>query len=489
MIQKTSKRSGLVDAFTSVSETVTRKFPKIFRELAIAIAIGLAGLFIVTLIKGHTFLDDQELGLQDRSYASRANMRASDVTPPFLLLNLTQRDQFRLGYPAVFPRSLLAKLVTMAAAGDARLIILDVDLGWSGDASGEAELQAALASIAARKKPVVLLVRAPFGRNDGPPFDTSPASRPDVLRSTTFDTLASLAPNLFWVSALAPIDGDGFTRRYRIAPRVCHEQKSLTLLSVQLAACMALSGPEELAVFRAAAAPGAACKADGTPRPAPESDKVHCAGHEWLMGRDGAEADIAYRMSWELPAGIPRPQQTVKGHDIPVEEVDLADALDFAERPDRVDAREQFTGRVVIIGSSADLAGDQHRTALGAMPGMMVIANAIRSGIELGPNIRANLWLNLLSTILISAITYLSWAAVQRLTGLRAFILRQTAAPALGIFWMVLFTVVLPTNHVVGFLIPQFAVTLYLVMLEARAELLQQRSIASIPNKAGGVAQ
>lgn len=465
-----------------------RRIPKAVHELALAIAIGLFALFIFSLIKGHTFLGDQELGLQDRSYVSQADTGASDVVPPFLLLNLSQKDHLKLGYPAVAPRGLLAKLLTMAAAGDPHLIVLDADLGWSGDAAGEEELKAALKAIAARKKPVLLLVRSPFGRDDGPPIDASPASEPDVLRGTPYDGVVSTAPNLFWVSALAPIDGDGLTRRYRVATRVCRDRQSLTLPSVQLAACVALSDRGRLPALHAAAAPGPACTEEGAPVKLSVLSMFRCAGHDWPIGREGAEADIAYRMSWELPSGVSRPQQIAKGSDIPVEEVEIADALDLVEHADMIDVKAQFAGRVVIIGSSADVVGDRQRTALGPMPGMLVIANAIRSGAEQGPSIQSSLLLNLIATIVISAISYLAWAAVQRLTGIRGFIFRQTAAPALGLFWMILFTVVLPTGHVVEFLFPQFAVTLYLVVLEALVELHLQRSqSAPTPTAPSGV--
>lgn len=457
------------------------------RELAIAVAIGLIGLLVVSLIKEHTFLGDQELGLQDRSYVAGADTRASSIAPPFLLLNLSQKDQHRLGYPAVAPRGLLAKLVTLAAAGDPRLIVIDADLGWSGDPAGEADLVAALSAIAARKQPVVLLVRAPFGRTDGPPVEASPALEPDVLRATPYDSVVARSPNLLWVSALAPVAGDGMTRRYRVAARVCRGGQSLTLPSVQLAACTALSSPRRLAALHAAAAPGASCGNDGTPAPASPPSMFQCAGYDWPIGREGAEADIAYRMSWELPRGVPRPQQRAEGSDIPVEEVEITDALDLVDHAAMVDAKTQFSGRVVIIGSSADMASDRHRTALGPMPGMMVIANAIRSGVEQGPVVRTSIWLNLLATIVISAITYLTWAAIQRLQGIRLFILRIAAAPALNLFWIFLFTVILPTGRVLEFLFPQFAVTLYLMVLEAKAELgLRRRGEVPVPSGPDG---
>ncbi len=441
------------------------------RELAIAILIGLIGLLIMSLIKGYTFLGDQELALQDRTYVAQANTRASRNAPPFLLLNLSQKAQYQLGYPPVTPRGLLSRLLTLAAQGQPATIVVDIDLGWSGDAQGEAELLSALASIAARNQPAVLLVRAPFSRTDGPPLDQSPAVEPDVMSSTPYDELVDRATNLLWVSALAPIDGDGLTRRYRIAPRVCRAGESLTLPSVQLATCAALSGPDRLAELDSEVGPGPPCWPDGLPSPPPVASSFQCAGREWPLGPRRTEADIAYRMSWVLPRGEARPQQQVTDTGIQVEELEIVDALDLLEHVETADPAALFAGRVVIIGSSAGFTGDQHRTALGSMPGMMVIANAIRSGIDEGPYVRSNVWLNILATLAISTVTYVSWAGLQAVQGARLLIVRVAAAPALNLFWIFLFTTVLPTSHVLEFLFPQFAVTLYLTVLEARSEV------------------
>lgn len=454
------------------------RFPKTGREAITASAIGLAALSVVTLIKGYTFLGDHELGLRDRAYLTAADTQASRVSPPFLLLNVSQKDQYRLGYPAVTPRDLLAKLMMLAAAGNPKLIVMDSDLGWSDGTDREAKLYDALATIAAKGRPVVLLVRAPFGRTDGPPAEMADAGRPDVLRPTPYDALVARSPNLIWVSALAPIDGDGITRRYLIGTRVCRAGKSLLLPSAQLTGCVALTNARRLPALRAVD-PEEACLADGAPPPRRDPTQTfECAGHDWSIGLEGASADVAYRMRWELPVGTPRPQQLAQGSDIPVEEVEIVDALDLAEHADAVDAQAQFSGRVVIIGSSADVAGDRHRTSLGDMPGMLVIANAIRSALELGPRARASIWLSITATILMSLITYFSWAAIQRIKGIQQFVVKEAAAPALNLFWIFAITVLMPSEHVVDLLAPQFAVTLYLVVIGSMAEL-RERNAAS----------
>jgi len=422
---------------------------RILRDASIAVAVGLASFLAVYWLKDYTFIGDEALGLQDRAYLTRADTEASKIVPPFLLIDLSQADQYRLGYPPVAPRGLLAKLIGLAASGRPRLIVVDADLGWPGPPNEEAELKDALSAVAGKGEPPVLLIRQPFARSDG--------VAPDVLRPTPYDAIVERSPDIAWASALAPLDADGVTRRYTVAVPACRNGRAVLLAGVQPAACAMLEGQRSAMWLKAADAP--AC---GTPAATPAP--FVCGGYQWALDRPSATAEIAYRMRWKLPAGRTRPQTILPGRSIAVEEVETVDALDLARNASSVDPSSQFGGRVVVIGSSAEQVGDLHRTPVGMMPGMLVIANAIRSALELGPVPRSGMWLSLIGTALMSLASFFLWFWIRRVRGVGHLVFKEATAPLVSAFWIFVISVALPSAHIAEFLFPQIVVTLYLVI-------------------------
>ncbi len=367
------------------------------------------------------------------------------------------------------PRALLAKLVTLAASGRPKLIVIDIDLGWSGRDGEEAKLRDALGAIAAKGKPATLIVRQPFGRADGPPLEEHKPGPPDVLRRTPYDTLVAGSRNIQWVSALGPIDGDGVSRRYFVSVPACRSGETLWLPGVQVAACAALGGA--INKLRLATPGSKTCRADGTPMAgARDASRFPCSGYAWPTAETGATSEIAYSMSWIPPEGRRRP---LVGEPA-VEEVEIIDALDLANHSDALDVSAQFKDRTVIFGSSAEHLADLHRTSIGMMPGMLVVANAIRSASEIGPARRSDFWLGAVTVVLMSLATFLLWVAIRRVRGFGHLIFKEAAAPLLSIFWMFAIAIALPEAPVLDFLFPQVILSLYLVVAyavrEARAE-------------------
>jgi hypothetical protein len=98
-----------------------------------------------------------------------------------------------------------------------------------------------------------------------------------------------------------------------------------------------------------------------------------------LLSSESAELRIVFTMPWKDS----RPPPTVADGTplvmtIPAQVIASEDqnALENSEDKDALD----WSGRIVIIGGSEDLTGqDIHQTPVGPMPGAMIIANAIHS--------------------------------------------------------------------------------------------------------------
>jgi CHASE2 domain-containing sensor protein len=174
-------------------------------------------------------------------------------------------------------------------------------------------------------------------------------------------------------------------------------------------------------------------------------------------------------MSWKPRDGTSRPQIALTGSDRQVEEAEVLDALALAGTANRPPAASLFAGRVVIIGSSAAHAADIHQTAIGEMPGMMVIANAVRSARQNGQVARDGMLLSLFVTAIMSLLTWLVWRLIRRVR-LSHLVFKDAAAPIMNLFWLFFISVLLPAAHCEAFLYPQIIVALFLVIIQGLRE-------------------
>lgn len=434
------------------------------RQPLAVMTVGVATFLFVLVVKNYSFLGDEEMGVQDKAYQIRADTEASKIVPPFVMVDLTQRDLYQLNYPTVVPRNLLAKILTLAAAGNPKLIVVDVDLSWSGKPEEEAELRQTLRSLSGPGKPPIFLVRQLYGRGDG--------ASSNLLKRTDYDEVVDPSPNLSWVSAQVVLDGDTVARRYLVAPCVSRGEQNLRLVGVQLASCAVLSeGMGGLARIKSAVASANTVCPD---REAPLA--VSCGAYPWTLGKAHATAEIAYRMRWDLPQGRARPQTTASGRGDLVEEAEILDAVDLAGNAAMVDPATQFGGRIVIIGTSAELLGDILNTSVGMMPGMFVMANGIRSAVEVGPTVKSGLGFNIMGAAVMSLVTYIIYVLVWRMHGVQLLLVKNVVAPLLSLIWLFIVSVALPAAHSMEFLYPQIIVMLYLEIINDLKELKGSRS-------------
>lgn len=440
-------------------------------EVITALLIALAAFLIVHEISEAPFISGEEIGAGDIVAKIHADTKASAVTAPFVVIDFKQADLHAWNYPALTPRDKLATVLRLAASGGPRLIVVDIDLGPRGFEKDDAALKDALTDLAKAKDVPILFVRQPLARSD--------EAEPATLQLTRFDDVMANSPNMHWVSALSMPDEDQVLRRYYLKTRTCPADSTMYLPGVQIASCAVLEHRYrnlQTALRKAPQCPKAERHLAAT---------FTCAGHNWAIGDPDATAEIGFTIRHNPPEGKLRPQIAISGHHEPVDELEVLDAGPLLRHLADVDARDQFAGRIVVIGSSALSQGDIRRTPLGDMPGMYVIVNAIRSALEVGQKPRPTLWPSLTAVALMTLVTCLIWFGIRRIPIFGHIVFRDAAAPLMNVAWLVLVALVIPEVHSQEFVYPQIVVTLYLVVAFSVQELLEKRRAARLPKGDG----
>lgn len=446
-----------------------------FREPAAAVAVGLVAFVLVCFVKDYSFYSEEDIGVRGQAQQIFADMRATGTSPPFALIDLSQRDFHDWNYPQTAPRAVLADILTRVVAGRPKLVILDVDLSWRGNAADETRLRAALSAIARKAAVPVLLVRAPLSRGDKAAADT-------LLPAPAYDDIVAGSSNLLWVSAMAPQDRDGVVRRFYVNVRTCTQDGVRYLPGVPLAACSLLSRNAALQTLRDRLRKLAPCDASPEAERLSRAQQMPCGNAMWPIGNPSAASEITFRDRWKLPDGWLRrqvPMADGSSADI-VTTHDAADFLRLTNADNGAALERLFANRIVLIGSSAELMNDTQMTPIGSMPGMMVIANAVRSALMDGQGSRIGYGLCLILVSTMSLITFLIWHQIRRIDGVGHLLFRDAAAPLLNVLWLGLISLAFPDAHSQEFLYPQILVSLYLVIVEgireARAHPFQRKT-------------
>jgi CHASE2 domain-containing sensor protein len=325
---------------------------------------------------------------------------------PFLTLIDADEETWRSPQwgsgPYRAPREQLGSLVIFALDAGAKYVVLDVIVDGGGE-TDDAQLAKTLAALKPRLqkegKAIVLVrsLRAPLFASD---------QLAAVLAPSPLDRLTIDSPGQFIVAAPYFVtDRDGVLRSWRLWRAACvpdsYEPNSgepgprghwKVLPSVQLAVQTLLVGAQDAPWERLT--PVGACLS---------GPEAQAGGH---VVREGAVDDLVLGWLAAHPSVTVHPVESPRlavvsgdrnrfdprsriyfGTAFPSrsEQIQVTSALNvlrakasgttFGSSP-RLPAR---LGRVVIIGQSSDAVGDVHATPLGAMPGEMVLANAIES--------------------------------------------------------------------------------------------------------------
>jgi CHASE2 domain-containing sensor protein len=339
---------------------------------AVLIAIGLAAAsyWLLLVFATGSFIGRNEDIAFDNVMAAQAPEVASlGHTPKIAFINIDDEAHERLVRGAsVFPRKLLADIMRQVNAQRPKAIVVDIDVGAEAAAADDQELLAALKEISSAQGTWVFLVRAPQ------PSAGLYASLPPAPAFDEF--VLNATGRTRYVSADLFVDGDGIVRRALPDASVCSGGTVRQLLAGWLSAYAAWRGEmDKVDSILRHAVPDCA-------RSAKTASAVAVGGHKVALGDAGQRTRVAFHIPWlRKQTGIVRNSTPRQGDFGPVT---FIAAGDIFINPAAL-SRERIEGRVVIIGATHNFTKDIYQTPLGAMPGAVIIANAVHGFAALGP--------------------------------------------------------------------------------------------------------
>ncbi len=333
---------------------------------------------------------------------------------PVTFLDVDDRTRRGWGADVITPHAALAQVVKLAAAKDAKAILVDFNLTAG---SADAAFSVLLRSYPANA-PLLMLVR-------GIAFERSGEGTPEVsvaaasAMATPYDAAAAGKTNVVWISTLNDIGPDRTVRRIRLWQAVCDGASGAAFPSagLLLAARLLDNGRNggHLEPFLQA-------------RIADDCGKVAPAPMAWPPVQDQvATLPFVFAGTTETPALfriVSDRRETVALRRISAGQlVNYADGV--AKLAGDVD-RDPFEGRVTIIGASYTGSRDLYDTPLGTMPGAMILVNSVvqaKTIIETRPlsPIMGNIFTVILFLLCAAAARYL--AGVVALTAIFALAL------------------------------------------------------------------
>ena len=362
----------------------------------------------------------------------------------FTFLDIDETTYRSWNEPHHTPRDKVLQLVDFAAASEARLIVVDIDLSKPGvNPDHDLALANYLSGYGAAGSAPVILVRSFYSRTPG-------RNDWDEIRPSFLDNYA-LPAAIHWGQPLFQTTlWDGVVRHWNLARFGCFDGRPVLVPSIQLTAAALLS--DQPAVNRVA--------------------DIETIGLKSCQQRDASgraagsdsdftfESGIGQRLIFTIPWRAPAPDLVT----IPASVItESADTL----------ASDLVRGRVVVIGASFAGSNDTHRTPIGEMPGALIIVNAIKSLVVFG-QLREPpawiIWLQQLGVIVLAA-----WA----FSRFDSFI-------AVGITAAVIITLLVPIGFYffkyglwVGFSIPLLAMVIQRGFTEYRDVRRQMRSTST----------
>ena len=284
---------------------------------------------------------------------------------PVTFLDVDDRTRRAWGADVITPHAGLAELVKLAAAKDAKAILVDFDLsGGNADAVFSDLLRAYPANA-----PLLMLVRnIAFERSGEGTLDVSIAA--SGTTPTPYDVAASDKANVVWISTLNDIGPDRTVRRIRLWQTVCDGAFGAAFPSAELVlAARLLDGGRndgKLEPFLQA-------------RVAEDCGKVAKTAMAWPpVQAQAVTLPFVFADTTETPALF---RIVSDGHEtIALRRISAGQLVNYGDGVAKLAGdvdRDPFEGRVTIIGASYTGSRDLYDTPLGTMPGGLILANSI----------------------------------------------------------------------------------------------------------------
>jgi CHASE2 domain-containing sensor protein len=399
------------------------------------VLMGLAVSVVLVLVQDYPLMMDSEDSSLDFAMQAKQNdiPPAKDKQiPSFVFLDIDNQTHKLWGSPLFTPRDKVKELIDIAVKGEARLIVVDIDLsrktpfdGLKLDKRRHKNLQLhpydkkLYDYIADYKKdkdcettsncPPILLARVfqPLTDFDGPEENLLTIEElfqpdPEPIRESRISFLetavADSAPYVQWASPLFLRSSyDNVIRRWWLWQPVCTQGKPEVIPSFQLlAATIVRDGNPEKAkesIDNALASFKPSLCGDTYIPQAISSQSIRITdGLTVSEGTRGIRQRIMYNMPWQPPQNVAE-KFTVRyfllDYDEETQDREVILTV-FSAQPFLDSTKENIASagtlkdKIVVIGGSYDDGGDIHVTPLEEMPGALIIINAIHSLLQYG---------------------------------------------------------------------------------------------------------
>jgi CHASE2 domain-containing sensor protein len=411
--------------------------------------VGLIVWGALTFVQDYPLIMDAEDANLDFAMQVRQDdippAKAKDI-PPFVFLDIDNQTHKRWGEPLFTPRNKVKELIDVAVKGEARLVIVDIDLSQKTPTGGlteyfenispklqlhpyDQELYDYLSTYSTDCEgtacPPVILARVfrPLSEFDEGEDDNirniadlfRPNPEPIFESRTGFleEAVSNSAPYVQWGSPLFLASSyDNVIRRWWLWQPICTNEQPEVLPSIQLlaAALIRHQTPQQaqeglnsaLSQFKPTF-----CSDDYIPQSLSSEPIKIAEGLEITEGMYGIRQRIMYNMPWLPPTNVAE-KWTVRyfllDYDEKTQErnaiLTVYSAQSYLDAAKDANAGGALKDKIVVIGGSYTDGGDMHATPLDEMPGGLVIINAIHSLLQYGEITPLSHWESFFGTVI-----------------------------------------------------------------------------------------
>ena len=370
--------------------TVWRRLPEFWQRFTSNFVVGCVIALVLSAAHHSSWVVEAENMAMDAMMSlnqalPRMGTPNTHLNPiAFTFLDIDENSYREWDEPFHIPRDKLAQLIKFAAEGQAKAIIVDVDLSKSSDNDG------ALINLVNNYQadlPPLLLLRTFY------PASTKTQETKYQLRPTIFDD-TQVSPQVYWVHPLFKQSKyDGSARYWQLFKIACFNHQPLVIPSIQLMLDGILRTgipKQELQNTFNSLAPNSCTEIEQIERNL--SGELHYGDRTLQLKPDRIGERIIYTLPWKRATG---------------DELIAIPAWRVTES-DREQSHDLIRDRIVVIGASFSDSRDIYHTPLEAMPGALIIMNAIKSIYNYGQITLPPSWVKW-STVL-SLIVLTSWA-------------------------------------------------------------------------------
>lgn len=353
------------------------------RTLSLVITVIAAAFMLSGL--GSAIMDTHDSFTQTDRLAAISQIISGvpDNAVPVTLLDVDDATRQSWKSIGVTPHPALAELVSTAARGGAKGILLDFDLALDTPSTPADEQLFTVIRDYPAGAPVLMLVRRIGFTKSAKVDDTGLVAS---ALATPYDAAVQGKANVIWVTTLNEIGADRAVRQIRLWQTVCEGAVGHAYPSPALVTAALLAGDtpkaDALKAFldnRVAADCGDQAVKDGAWPPM----KQQLAQLPYVFGND---ATSPARLRITAPGG---------GETVALRRISAGKLVKYdggkAAPAGEIDS-DPFKDRVAVIGASYTESTDVHETPLGTMPGSVILANSIVQAERLSDTVPASAW-------------------------------------------------------------------------------------------------